>query len=181
MSISAVIVIVSIIAVDAMCGERRGPVVGGGVGVALFAKTTPNEEKHHHYRFDHPSRFAIHLIFGYAINNDNMTVLQSDLVYTDLPLVQGFIGIAHYFYFGRSGKSPYLMGGAGLQYSSWSTGGFLDFETAFRFGPGLLIGSGYEFAHYVQIGMTMGYGKTTHNEIDFDHLRVCLDIFITAY
>jgi len=145
-------------------GERKGFVLGGGMGFAPAAT----------FKIDGTNfsetiaGFAVHLVIGYAWDEQNMVVYEGNvasysIALLDGYLVQGFNGAAIYHYFGEKGKAPFLVGGLGAyvlnaeKYDDNNPGG------------GLLIGGGFEFAPHWQFGCYFSFKKTSDPFFDYKH------------
>lgn len=150
-------------------GLRKGFVLGGGLGLNVTAE----------YEVDIPgfyisedgSGFGLHLVIGYAWDEQNMIVYEgnvtgwkSDLIGVDI--AQGFNGASWYHYFGPSGKSFFTAAGLGFYVFNADT--YEDNDPGF----GLLLGGGYEFARHWQVAAYFSSGKTEDSGVDFDHTHL---------
>jgi hypothetical protein len=150
-------------------GNRKGFVLGGGLGFALQGK----------YSFDaidfeeDGSGLALNLVIGGAFDERNMLVYEGNVMgYTsdlfDRLITQGFNGASWYHYFGETGRSFYSTLGIGFYVFEME-----DFDSNDP-GFGLLLGGGYEFAKHWQVGAYYSYGKTSDAGFDFTHHHINL-------
>ena len=154
-------------------GNRKGFVLGGGIGFAPQGKWT----------FDalgideDGAGLGLNLIIGGAFTEHDMLVYEGNVMgYTsDLfnkTISQGFNGASWYHYFGKTGRSLYSTLGLGFY--------VFDVEDLDSNDPGfgLLLGGGYEFAKHWQVGAYYSYGQTSDAGFDFTHHHI--NILITG-
>ena len=157
-------------------GERRGFVLGGGIGFAPVAKWSVED-------FDESKAgVAIHLVVGHAWNDFNMIVYEGNVAgftvdsYSgEQTLSQGFNGAAWYHYFGPSGKSAYTVAGLGLYVFDKDDFGANDP------GFGVLLGGGYEFSRHWQVGGYLSFGRTSLGRYDYNHTHISVLISTVAF
>lgn len=159
-----------LIACSAMAfnGERRGFVLGGGLGFAPMAS----------WSYDYgPANFddskagvAAHLVIGHAWDDFNMIVYEgnvagysTEVVWDDQTVSQGFNGASWYHYFRPAGRSAFTAVGLGLY--------VFDVEDYDANDPGfgMLLGGGYEFARHWQVGGYFSFGQTSSDGADINH------------
>jgi hypothetical protein len=157
-------------------GNRKGFVLGGGLGFAPVSKWEG-------YVFDLSSMSVVkadeesagvglNFIIGYAWDEHNMIVYEGNVtgwksdLFRDQSIAQGFNGAAWYHYFGIPGRSAFTVGGLGFY--------VFDVEDYDANDPkvGLLFGGGYEFARHWQVGGYIGLGQTEDPGGNFDHVHM---------
>ena len=168
-------------------GERRGFVLGGGLGVAAVSKWSVDVDILDIGILDYEEEqaaVAAQIIIGGAFDKRNMLVFEINLsgyesTDLDLKIGQFYYGAAWYHYFGETGNSFFTALGIGL--FSISIGDH--FETS----PGgaILLGAGYEFTKHVQAGVYLSGGKSNKYELgldgDFEHTQLSFIISALAY
>jgi hypothetical protein len=138
-------------------GNRKGFVVGGGLGFTPIASWSLND-------FDESNAgMGLNLIIGYAWDERNMIVYEGNVCgykQGNYRTSQGFNGVSWYHYFGPKGKSFFTAAGFGFY--------IYDFELFDMNDPGLgyIIGGGFEFTPHVQIGLYLSGGQTSFS-IDY--------------
>ncbi len=165
-----IVVVMMLLTSSASGGLRKG-IVGGGLGVAPVARWSDG------YFHERVSALALHLMGGYAWNENNMLVLEmngtafaskeynSEWLWgsDDLLTSQFFEGAAWYHYFGPAGNSLFTVAGLGL----------FVFDRGRHYhndpGGGYLIGGGYEFFRHFQIGLYLSGGRTFDAGQSFGH------------
>jgi len=173
---------------SAFNGERKGFVLGGGLGFGPVAKVSIDDFPADDYD---KSGLAMNFIIGYAWNEQNMIVFLRDaIIYSEdfdlgtttksISLAQGFSGVGYYHYFGPVGKSFFITGGIGLQ--DWIS---LDEDVESNdVGAGLLLGAGYEFARHWQVYGSVSFGKTKDpffSEFEYSHTQLLFTISAVAF
>nr|MBN2277733.1 hypothetical protein [candidate division Zixibacteria bacterium] len=165
---------------NAFDGNRKGFVLGGGLGFGPVAKVT-----HDDYEVLNKSGLAMDFLIGYAWDEQNMIVfLRDGVIYneksiwdTDITLAQGFSGVGYFHYFGPVGKSFYIVGGLGFQ--DWtSLESNVDSNDV---GAGLLIGCGYEFVRHVQVHGSLSFGKSSDPLFDYNHTQLQIGVSAVAF
>ncbi len=169
-------------------GQRKGFILGGGLGVGPFADVSIDNSDED----DSHAGVAFNLLVGYAWDEQNMIVYLLDAIHysedTDFWLgydaaTQGFGGIGYFHYFGPTGKSAYICGGLGLQYwepSGWDWGIF-DSRPDPEAGFGILIGGGYEFTRHLQVYSSLSFGRTSEGDDDYNHTQFLITISAVAF
>ncbi len=169
--------------VSAFDGNRKGFVLGGGLGFGPSAKVTVSVGSIS--ASDENSGLAIDFLIGYAWDEQNMIVfLRDGIIYseemshsTTISIVQGFSGIGYFHYFGEVGKSFFITGGLGLQ--DWTS---LDENYSSPDpGVGLLLGGGYEFTRHLQVYSSLSFGKTSEGSFKNDHSQFIIVISAVAF
>ena len=160
------IVIMILLAVNALAfdGERKGVVLGGGVGFAVAA----------HWEADinlyglqgsvdeDEVGVAVQFVIGGAFDEHTMLVYEGNVssfnsTLLDRQVVQGINGACLYYYFGPTGRSFFVNGGAGFYYFKVE-----DFEQP-NAGGALLLGCGYEFTPHWQVAASLSFGTTSES------------------
>jgi len=168
-------------------GERKGFVLGGGLGIAPIIKTTLGSLE------DKKSGIGLNLLIGYAWDDQNMIVLEGNggsfsLNNSKGTVTQGFSGAAWYHYFGPAGKSTYAIVGLGSYvYESKEIfepdyfGSLFYITRSHNMGLAILIGGGFEIARHWQVGGYISFGKTSDGPIDFNHTNFNILISTVAF
>ncbi|MCK5124913.1 MAG: outer membrane beta-barrel protein [candidate division Zixibacteria bacterium] len=169
--LACLILLISSSAVFGFDGQRKGFVIGGGVGVSPGSSWKVDDTLLGVFPIKgSESRVGVaaNLFLGYAWDEKNMIVYEfngsgyeSDKI--NHKFQQGFSGPAWYHYWGSKGSSLFTAFGLGLY--------ALDIEDIKKFdpGPGVLFGVGYEFSRHLQIGVYLGGGKTSVGSLDVEH------------
>lgn len=146
-------------------GNRKGFVLGGGLG---FSPTAKWESDDFSFASETNAGLGAQLFLGYAWNEFNMIVYEGNLTsYTsdmlDMSLYQGFDGATWYHYFNPSGGTMYTIAGLGLY--------VFEGENNVKNDPGfaVMLGAGYEFSRHWQVGVYFSAGKTSDGPFDFTH------------
>ncbi|MDX9856273.1 MAG: hypothetical protein RBT76_00610 [candidate division Zixibacteria bacterium] len=186
-------------AVQGFDGERKGFVLGGGIGYASSVKTTvdvsassgfgdqfylgtlENDEK----------GLAGQLMFGFGWDDRNMLVLESNVaVYSindlnlygdgflyDVQFAQGVGTVSWYHYWGGRGSSIFTAIGGGLGYFDTDYTDPNDYDFAW------LAAIGYEFTAHLQLGVYYTSGKTVFTEVpglQGDFTQTNLSVLLSA-
>ncbi len=161
-------------------GNRKGFVLGGGLGFGPVAKIAADGYEGEAEN----SGIASNFLIGYAWDEKNMIVYYRDAIFyekeflgDDITLVQGFSGAGYLHYFGNQGKSAFIVAGLGMQ--DWQALDE-DYDDADP-GAGLLIGGGYEFARHWQFGMNLSFGNTEQLGFDLKHTQLTFCISTVAF
>jgi hypothetical protein len=162
-------------------GQRKGFVLGGGLGVAAVAHWSVDVDY-----FDigigkadeDRAGIGVQLVIGGAFDEHNMLVYEGNVagftsgLLFDESIGQGFSGASWYHYFGSTGRSAFTALGLGLYYFQVS-----DFEPT-NPGGAVLLGGGYEFSPHWQVGAYVTFGKTTESgfglNADFEHANLSI-------
>ncbi len=146
-------------------GNRKGFVLGGGLGFTPSAK----------WELDGASSVsgssagvAVNLMLGYAFDEKNMIVYEANAAgyepsNSTVLLTQGFEGASWYHYFNDSGKTFFSIVGLGVY--NFKADGFNSNDI----GGGFMLGAGYEFARHWQISAYLSGGKTSDSLFDYKH------------
>ncbi len=155
-------------------GERKGFVLGGGIGFAPVIKTSVLSSK------DESSGLGVNLLIGYAWDDKNMIVYEGNasgftIENTDLTVTQGYYGANWYHYFGPAGRSAFTAIGIGIyQYK-------IEKFDANDPGFAVIFGGGFEFARHWQVGGYLSFGKTSFGPWEFDHTNFNILISTVAF
>lgn len=179
--------------VSAFDGQRKGFLIGGGVGavpVAHWSSASEGDKVH-----ENVLTWGEHLFIGYGLNDRNVLALEiniapyaSDLFETDI--VQGVGGLAWYHYFGQPGKSLFAVGGLGVSRMVEYLGGKISFEWNGEEHPyapdgatgvGYLIGGGYEFVRHLQAGVYLVGGNPSERGITYGIYHVVVMLSAVAF
>ncbi len=157
-------------------GERRGLVLGGGLGVSPVARWSAGE------RSENMVSPGMHLFGGYAWNERNMAgyelnvaIYNSDSFNSDswlgsggLLTTQGFQGAVWYHFRGPPGRAFFTA--VGLGFCIFDRGGGYDSHP----GAAWLLGAGYSFTRRLQAGIYFSAGRTSDAGQDFAHRHLSL-------
>jgi hypothetical protein len=176
--LAAVSVVLAVLPVasSAFDGERKGIVLGGGVGLSPMARWSTELASE--------SKFGVglHFFAGYAWDEQNMigyenngTVYHSDYYNSDslvgsgdLLTAQGFQGASWYHYWGQRARAFFTAVGLGLCEFSRGEGYHSDPGGAY------LLGAGYQFTRRLQAGFYFSAGRTADAGPDFAHRHLSL-------
>jgi hypothetical protein len=158
--------------------NRKGFVLGGGVGFAPVAKW---EVDNLTIIDDSNTGFGLNLVIGYAWDENNMIVYEGNVVgfkSVSINIVQGFNGAAWYHYFGPTGKTFFSTAGLGVY--------IFDPEDLKQndLGGAILLGGGYEFSPHWQVGAYLSAGKTKDPDfsaISYNHVNFSILISGVAF
>jgi len=161
---------------SAFDGNRKGLVLGGGVGVSPVARWSTEGIG------ESMVGLGMHIVAGYAWDEHNVIVYEGNLTFfssdyynstslfgsSSLLSAQGIDAASWYHYAGPAGRSFFTVVGLGLcvfdrgeAYHSDSGGGYL-------------LGGGYEFARHFQVGLYFSGGRTFDAGHDFAHRHLSL-------
>ena len=171
-------------------GNRKGFVLGGGLGIApaitvsadLKATIEDVGELTIYGVEDTRAGAAVHFVIGYAWDNHNMVVYEGNgaaFEDNDVVVSQSFNGASWYHYFGPIGRSAFTVAGLGLY-------GFdTDKTDRADYGGGMLLGGGYEFSPHWQVGGYLSFGQTSYSEgiakLDLKHSTLSILISGIAF
>jgi len=166
-------------------GNRRGFVLGGGLGIAPLASWNSNLPGNQE---DQGAEPGYNIIIGYAWNQGNMIVFErnaipyfeTEISGAEVTVSQGFSGITWYHYFGQPGRSFFTAAGGGA-YFFWFEDDDSDFDGTNDVGGAFLVGGGYEFLKHWQVGTYVAAGSTTTSQYDFDHVHINLLVGAVAF
>ncbi|RME19358.1 MAG: hypothetical protein D6800_14380 [Candidatus Zixiibacteriota bacterium] len=167
-------------------GNRKGFVIGGGLGLAPVSSWSLQNSPFDENR----AGIGLNLIIGYAWDNHNMIVYEGNVVgyssrfdgfrtnnglgvIENKPNIgQGYNGASWYHYFTEIGHSWFTVAGLGVY--------TMDVENLNSNdpGPGILLGGGYEFAPHYQIGLYLSAGSSSNGMSDYDNAH--LSVLFTA-
>jgi hypothetical protein len=169
---------------NAFDGNRKGFVLGGGLGFAPLARWEVDVPIYGGEAAikDENAGVALNLMIGYAWDERNMIVYEGNVagftvgvLNEDWTAVQGFNGASYYHYFGVPGKTAFITLGAGLYYFQVE-----DFDSNDP-GGAFQLGGGYEFARHWQVGLYLGAGKTKSAGVSFDHAHLNALVGVVAF
>lgn len=190
------IILVTTTGTFAWDGERKGFILGLGVGPGIDI----HKQKAEVLGFEIPdsgideSKFSIFTDFklGYAPSNilqiyyvNKVCWLKGDWLdvrgmdfgyYADVMILSGLTGVGVTYYFAPVAPSPFISGGVGLATS-------LPFESGAnsRMGFGFFAGGGYEFAKHWSVEGSFRWGHATNTEIlDFSTDDITLSVTVNA-
>jgi hypothetical protein len=172
-------------------GERKGFVLGGGLGFAPVAEWTRDYGQYSNR--DNQASLGLHIIVGHAWDDHNMIVYEGNatafrqreqdvipfpdeelpsLLANDDVLGQGFNGAAWYHYYGEPGRTMFSTVGFGLYVFDHDSR--LDSDP----GYGVLFGGGYEFSRHWQAGAYFSFGETEREGEAYKHVH--LNVLVTG-
>lgn len=185
LTMSVVIIILSSSVAWSFDGERRGFVLGGGLGAA-----TTNIEVKGEPPYDDEAAVGAHVLIGYGWNELNMLVVEANLSAYEpdnslLTVTVGFGGISWYHYFTPDNKSFFTVVGLGaMNYDIHVDDPSGDYDKSADPGGGLLLGAGYRFARHFQVAMYLSAGETSvspNPSLDFEHVNVSVLVSAIAF
>ena len=158
-------------------GQRKGFVLGGGLGFSPVAQwkavgTGISESG---------AGVGLNLLIGFGWDEQNMIVYEGNVAgwksnfFLDRQVSQGFNGVSWYHYFEETGRSAFTTLGIGVYVF-----GVEDFDSN-DLGFGLLAGAGYEFARHWQIGAYYSLGKTSDIFFDYNHYHFSILVSGVAF
>jgi hypothetical protein len=192
-----VLIVVAALALSAVSsafdGQRKGFVIGGGVGAVPVAHWSGEYEGHRIH--ENVLTWGEHLFVGYGLNDRNIVALEinitpyaSDTFNDDI--IQGVIAPCWYHYFGKSGKSLFVVGGLGFSRMVKYLGGGISFEWNGEDHPrapdgatgmGYLIGGGYEFMRHVQAAIYLVGGNPSERGMTYGIYHVAVMLTAVAF
>lgn len=160
-------------------GQRRGFVLGGGLGIAPTASWKVDVVGDLGVEQSGPG-VGLNFIIGGGFDDMNLLVYEGNVAgwhddFFDESASQGFNGAAWYHYYGPAGKSAFTTVGLGFyvfqeeHYDSNDPG------------LGVLLGGGYEFSKHWQAGGYLSFGKTSSGGVDFNHHHISLLVSVIAF
>lgn len=168
---------------QAFDGQRKGFVLGGGLGIAPVASWDSGFPLFEESK----AGLGLNILIGYAWDEQNMIVYEGNGVgyksdFGDANITQMFNGAVWYHYFGPKGKSFFTSAGLGVyqfvfefQSGSFSASGSNDV------GGAILLGAGYEFSPHYQVAAYVSSGKTSEPGFDYDHTHVSILFSAVAF
>lgn len=156
---------------SAFDGQRKGFVLGGGIGFSPDAgyEVDINLGSLGNYSVDESGAgLGLNFVIGGAFNERNMLVYEGNVAawsdnFINANISQGFNGAAFYHYFGPTGKAAFMVVGLGVYV--FKAEDYDDNDPGF----GVLLGGGYEFSKHWQIGAYFSSGKTSDPFLDYEH------------
>ena len=178
---SVIVLVLCAASVSAFDGNRKGFVLGGGLGFAPYVHSSASVSVFDGFSVSgdvDKSGVAIKLYLGYAWDEYNMLVYEGNYAGVDEDnnsYIQGIDCAAWYHYFGEKGKTFYTILGLGL-YSA-------DSDNSDRTDPGIgyMVGLGYEFARHWQVDMQLTGGKSEDDYFDYGHTNLTLMVSGVAF
>jgi len=144
-------------AVEAFDGNRKGFILGGGMGIGPSTKLKIINE------YDkNELGFAVNIMVGYAWNNKNILCFEYNANHFWPPAfgsdtaLSVFSSPVWYHYYGDEGKSLFSAVG-------WGRHGLAIEKNGSARGLGFLFGGGYEFKKHFQVGIYYSGGNVTTN------------------
>lgn len=161
-------------------GNRKGFVLGGGVGFSPYSKWSTDSPIDRFLRdpikSESSNALGWHLGIGYGLDDRYMFLLEWnaagwDSEFWNQTMFQDFVGISVYRYFGPPGKSVFYTLGAGIYGFEGEKIIFGDEELRTDRGFGFIFGGGYSFSKHWQVGAYCTVGKTSGGDSDFNLLH----------
>ena len=171
--ISAVLIITAVSDISAMDGERKGFVLGFGIGPAVTSFTQTLAYQGQELTSDRENKFGVGTDFriGYAPSNKLMIYYTNKVTWLSIENVMnedviivngvGLLGVSYYLK--PQTPSLYLTGTLGI--STW--GDYKEIGDAWS-GFGFGAGVGYEIARYWSVEGNVIYGKPGDSEMGID-------------
>ncbi|MCW8809848.1 MAG: porin family protein [Ignavibacteriaceae bacterium] len=158
-------------------GERKGFILGGGLGVGYLSNTTsPN------FLSDTKSRLAFQTNFkiGYAPSNTLEIFYSNKVSWWDRNglYLLGLGAAAFTLYFDNTSETGWFVSG-GIGFSSLAEINFDNSHSGSVFG--LFSGAGYEFSKHWTVEVDLLYSNVTVKDNDFDFFGVLVTINVLAF
>lgn len=170
------LLIIMVSSASAFNGQRKGFVLGGGLGLAPTVRYSLGSADNSEFGG------AAHILLGYAWDEYNMIVYESNAAGAEVNNInygQGFAGPTWYHYFGPQGKSFFTVAGLGFYYFQ------VEGDDATDPGGGYMIGGGYEFSRHFQVAMYLSGGQTSLNfwpvDIEWGHNNLSIVVSAVAF
>ena len=181
---------------QAFDGQRKGFILGVGLGPGLTTYKFEQSSDNFRFESDRKSKFGIQSDFkiGYAPSN-TLEILYTNKVSwfsidtgsekfggpESITITNGISSVAITHFFQPAAPSPYLTVGIGI--AVWSAPFEVDLEGISGFG--LFLGGGMEFSPHWDVGATVMWGKPGNSESGFEEhvnaLTFQLTINVKAY
>lgn len=178
LTMSAAIILLGSSVAWSFDGERKGFVLGGGLGVA-----STNIEVKGEPSYDNEPAIGAHGLIGYGWNDMNMLVIEANLASYEaenslLTVTVGWGGISWYHYFSPADRSFFTVAGLGMMnFDIHTEGPGGAYDSSADPGGGLLLGAGFSFSRHFQLGLYVSAGETSVGGLlpaDFEHVNVSL-------
>jgi hypothetical protein len=159
-------------------GERKGFILGGGIGAGYLSNSTSFES---YSSSDNRGVFLTNFKIGYAPSNTLEIYYVSKVSWwgeSNITFVLGLSAVAATFYLDNATETGWsISGGLGL------TAMYAPFEegSGSSNGFGLFAGGGYEFSSHWNVELDLLYSATTEGEVDIHSFGVQLTINVLAY
>jgi len=173
--------------VFAFDGERKGFIIGGGIGAGYLSNTSS-------FNSDTDSRavFLTNFKIGYAPSNTLEIYYISKASgwgRSDITFILALSAIAATFYFDKETETGwFISGGIGLstldpplEKNAESSKGFDLFGGSGSSGFGFFGGSGYEFSSHWSVEFDLLYSTITEGGADFNSFGVLLTVNVLAF
>ncbi len=163
-------------------GERKGFILGGGLGVSYLSNTTSWD-----FSYDTGSRTESRTVFqtyfkiGYAPSN-TLEIFYSSRIswWSDHSLFWlGLGAVAFTLYFDNISETGWFVSG-GIGHSNMSEFSFSS-TAASRSGFGLFGGVGYEFSSHWTVEVDLQYSAVTDDRRDTDSFGVLVTVNVLAF
>src|SRR5574341_518864 len=169
---------------DAFDGNRKGFIIGGGLGLGSVSFSIAEKPFLDHLPSQSQNSFVGSFKIGYAVN-DNLEIYIGDkesLVTDILPsraglYVYGLLSVGASYYFRTAIPAPYLSAGIGKSYLLAP----LNKDLESWFGNGLYVGSGLEIGKHVGVEFDLVYSRPESGRYIFEGLVPSLLFVITGY
>lgn len=174
--------------VSAFDGQRKGLILGAGIGFVPVAHWST--EFQGRKTSENVTGMGEFLLVGYGWDQRNILALKANMTLYhselyDAGMIQGFGGLAWYHYFGKPGNSFFSIAGAGVSRMGetfegikihFGDDGFGDSPEAPKTATGLayMIGGGYEFLRHYQFMVFVIGG----NPSEYGHRYGIYDVYI---
>ncbi len=162
-------------------GNRKGFVLGGGVGFSPYSKWSTDSPVDRFLRdpikSESSNALGWHLGVGYGIDDKYMFLLEWNAVgwdshFWNQTMFQDFLGVSIYRYFGPPGKSVFYTLGAGMYgFEGEKIISLKDDELYTNPRFGFKFGGGYSFSKHWQVGAYCTIGKSGGGDRDFNLLH----------
>ncbi len=155
--------------------ERKGFILGGGLGVGYLSNTTSPGSL-----LDTDSRIVFHINFkiGYAPSNTLEIFYHQRISWwgqSGRTYLLGLIGAGFTLYFDNTSETDWFVSG-GIGFVPTGRGRSTDF-----FGFGLFAGAGYEFSRHWTVEVDLLYSTVTGNYSNADSFGVVVTVNVLAF
>ena len=164
-------------------GERKGFILGGGLGVGYLSNTTSWD-----FSYDTGSRTESRMVFqtyfkiGYAPSNTLEIFYRSRISWWSEHSLfwLGLGAVAFTLYFDNISETGWFVSG-GIGHSNMSELDILGTSPVSRSGFGLFGGAGYEFSSHWTVEVDLQYSAVTDDRRDTDSFGVLVTVNVLAF
>ncbi len=170
--------------VSAFDGQRKGFIIGFGLGPGLISFTETGSQLFRLPIRDRVTKFALVTDFrlGYAPDNlvqiyyVNKVAVSQPIPGDDVVIANGIAGIGLSYYFQKETPSAFLSGGLGLSTRGVFTSGKIDEK-----GFGIFVGAGYEFLKHSFIEFNLSWERPESRFVQVNAFTLKAAISVLGY